>query len=272
MVKIIIAAAGGLGLGAFLGSLFTKKKYEAEIERICQECTEETNELAEKLRALKRHFVDNAPLEQAQVNADAWKKISEQHKKELEELNAPVNEEITPHKKPDWAVGDDMNPNTDIMRPNQTESPNYADIYKPVDDARSIKEGVDALVKKINNDHEDIAPAVAKGPNGELCNTKRWLYCDDYLESDDSMGFDEVWLSYYPEYHGGCIYNEEEDRWLPDSEVPDYTGKTIEQVRDIFTNHANEFPNENHEWSIINEEKENVFVISACYSRPPIIE
>lgn len=255
IIKYILTALGSAGLGIFVGSRLSKRKYEQEIDRICAECTEETNAMAAKLKALKEHFVDNAPIEQAGPNAQAWKDISEQHKKELDELNKPVNEEITSHKKDD-----------DIMRPNRTESPDYTSFYKS--EESGIAKGVDDLVKTINNDHSEvIEPAFPEGPNGKKLNGFRIIYTDDYIEEDDSEGYEEGYLNYYPNY--GVLEDEVTNMLVNANEVPDYTGMTLEEIGEMFEDHRRKHPNEVHEWYIVNQKHSLVYCLNECYSEPP---
>lgn len=245
MVKIIASLIAGAAVGASVGIIFTKRKYEKEIDRLLKECTDDCEALRTKNRELTAKInaesIDPSP---AAPDEKKWAKISEEHKKELDELNKPANEEITSF-------------NRDTLARPREEGVDYSGFYKET--KSDIEKGVDKLVKTINNDHSED-----EEPEGfDL------YFYPDYDRNEDSYDYEEAYLCYYPIYNCLADTNEDDEKLIFANEVEEYTGMTLDQIEQMVKTAKRQYPDSLYEWYIVNHKHQKVYNLVLSNKEPP---
>lgn len=233
----VIFAIAGAAIGSGVTYFLTKRKYEAEINALCDECTADVAAEKAKTEELKRKHAEELQSIIESVETDKWSEISKSVKAQIAEMEVEGPSEPTSHQ-----------PTADIMRKRDVEKDIPYDSYYKGSEREPLK-------------HE---PVVENILNQDWSSIK--LITEEQYE-DNEWQYETQYLNFYIDSEQ--LYDDLTDELIEVEDVPKWTGMELETIREMFHKHRYEYPNDIHEFYICNKANEALYCINECAGDGP---
>lgn len=233
----VIFAIGGAAIGSAITYFIMKRKYEAEINTLCDECTADVNAEKAKTEELKHKHAEELQNIIESVETDKWNDISKSIKEQIAEMDVEGPSEPTSHT-----------PTADIMRKRdiQKDVP-YDKYYKRSEEAQTTHEPV--VEKILQQDWSSIQ-----------------LITEDQYD-DNEWGYEKQYLNFYIDSE--MLYDDLTDELIEVEDVPKWVGVELDELRAMFHKARAERPNDVYEFYICNKGSAALYCINECAGDGP---
>ena len=233
----VIFAIGGAAIGSAVTYFLMKRKYEAEINTLCDECTEDVLNEKAKTEALKKKHAEELQSVMEAVEQGKWDEISKSVKDQIAEMEVEGPSEPTSHA-----------PTADIMR--------KRDVQKDVP--------YDKYYKRSEEKPLEHEPVVEKILNQDWSSIQ--LITEAQYE-DNEWGYSAQYLNFYIDSEQ--LYDDLTDELIEVEDVPKWIGMELDELRDMFHKARVERPNDVYEFYICNKGSAALYCINECTGDGP---